>query len=736
MRKKIFIMLVAMAFSIVSVFSEARNALLIANGNYSHFSNLSTPVKEARELKNSLTQLGFSVTIVENASREKILDSLSDFEKILKSKGGIAFFHYGGHAVQVNGKNYLIPVNADIPDERRVATRAVDVDELMISMVADTNIVILDSCRNNPLPAANTREGTRGLVMATERPRNSIIVYSAQAGKTAQDGIFTPTLTKKILEKKSFTDILMDVRREVRSVTKNEQSPCEYNELEMPVFLAGNAGGGQNYVPQTQQPVDSKTAEEYYNLGVEAYERKDYGLAVTYYQKSILINENHKKALNNLGVCYENGFGVTQNYAKAEELYRKSANLGHVTAQNNLGDLYYFGKGVSQDFSEAKKWYLKAAEQGNAYGQYNVGWLFEHGHGVSQGIETALSYYQMAANQGHEDAKKRIAAINASNNTNASVQNNGKWLFPLYGIELGKTPVSELKKKGKKADKYDYYKINGQNFWYENNVFVQMHIVPGIYSWPTEWTVAGYDKNLSYNQWIQFLKSQGYEIFVTKKPTSEYWNEKNSLNAEVVAKRTYPVSHKIELCFNYSGKTSLSASGTMYSFTVDTRYLSLYTREKYPDDGSGSSSSSSSYSTTSSSQWLFPVYGLELGKSTEADVKRKSESVFTQNKYGVEYYVGGHDFDCKDIYGKRGMLNSVLFFNHFRTPWPQEIINKGYNPNYSYNQWKSFLISQGYTITKYSKSDKLDAEKSTPIKHNLAVYFKNDKTDSLSIHKE
>ncbi|MBQ7539071.1 MAG: caspase family protein [Treponema sp.] len=369
------------------MFSEARNALLIANGNYSHFGNLSTPIKEARDLKISLTQLGFSVTIVENASREKILDSLSDFEKILKSKGGIALFHYGGHAVQVNGRNYLIPANADIPDERRVATRAVDVDELMHSMVADTNIVILDSCRNNPLPASSTRDGTRGLVMATNRPRNSIIVYSAQAGKTAKDGIFTPTLTKKILEKKSFTDILMDVRREVRSVTKNEQSPCEYNELEMNIYLAGYA---------------------------------------------------NKKA--------------------------------------------------------------------------------------------------------------------------------------------------------------------------------------------------------------------------------------------------------------------------------------------YSDDEFGSVSSTTI--STSSSQWLFPVYDLELGTSTKADVKKKSEGSVDDF-----YFIKGHIFNCIDSYG-RDILDGVCFISS--APWPQEIINKGYNPNYSYNQWKSFLISQGYTIID-SKSHILQAYKNTPIKHTLGVFFKNDKTDSLQV---
>ena len=196
------------AAMMAAAFAEPKNALLVANGNYTSFGSLNTPVKEAKELKKSLEKLGFAVTIVENAGREKILDSLLDFQRAVSASGGIAFFHYGGHAVQVAGKNYLIPVDADIPDERRVSSRAVDVDEVMASMQGETNIVILDACRNNPLPSSSGRSATRGLVMSEYKPANSIIVYSAQAGKVAQDGIFTPILTKKILEKKELGAVL------------------------------------------------------------------------------------------------------------------------------------------------------------------------------------------------------------------------------------------------------------------------------------------------------------------------------------------------------------------------------------------------------------------------------------------------------------------------------------------------------------------------------------------------
>ncbi|MBR0098779.1 MAG: SEL1-like repeat protein [Treponema sp.] len=571
MRK--FLSILAAIFLSLPVFAEARNALLIANSNYTNISKLGTPINEARELKQTLVKLGFSVTTVENGSKEKMLSAIASFSEKLKKENGIGFFHYGGHAVQLNGKNWLIPVNADVPDALRVTCNCIELDTIMSYMYAETNIVVIDACRDSPLPQGGVRGAgeKRGLVMMVPRIQNSIVVFSAGDGETAQDGVFTPLLTKKLLEKKLLNEIIIDVRNEVLRLTNNAQYPETKDRLVSKVYLAGNASGGQNYVPQTSSASsDLKTADEYYNLGVVAFNEKNYTTAAEYYKKAILINEIHKEALNNLGYCYEKGFGVTQNYAKAEELYRKSANLGLVTAQNNLGDLYYFGKGVSQDFSEAKKWYLKAAEQGYAYGQYNVGWLFEHGHGVNKNINTALSYYQMAANQGHEEAKKRIAAINASNSNNTTAQNNEKWLFPLYGLELGKSTVSDLKKLGKKHEKYDWYIINGNSFFHYKNVFNSVVVWwdngENTNLWPTEWRKTGSNPSYSYNEWISFLKSKRYSIKVIESPHTD--SKYNWFSAEIEATCAYPINHKIKLMFMGKYNANANTRDTLNRFEI------------------------------------------------------------------------------------------------------------------------------------------------------------------------
>jgi len=219
-----------------------RTALVIGNGAYTHFPVLSNPRREAIDMKNALQRLGFEVILVLDGTEDQILDAISDFEFKLHQKGGLALFHYGGHGVQVDGGNYIIPVDADIPDERRVKSRAVEVEEIIAALDASgsrTNIIILDACRDNPLPGGS-RSGTRGLAVVGNQPPDSIIVYSADAGTTAQDGLFTPTLLKYMetpgLE---FYDLLRQVRRDVRTASGGRQRTGDYNQLESDIYLAG-----------------------------------------------------------------------------------------------------------------------------------------------------------------------------------------------------------------------------------------------------------------------------------------------------------------------------------------------------------------------------------------------------------------------------------------------------------------------------------------------------------------
>ena len=201
-------LLASAAWAAAGAAAENRTALLVANGDYASFGKLANPVPEARAPKAALERLGFQATLVEDASREAMVD-------------------------------------ADIPDEKRVASRCVDLDEVMAALDAggsEASIVVLDACRNNPLPASAGRSASRGLAVVGAKPRNSIIVYAAESGNVAQDGLFTPALTRAIGEPGlDLGQVVMRVRREVYEKSEGAQTPGAYDQLFAPIYLAGAA---------------------------------------------------------------------------------------------------------------------------------------------------------------------------------------------------------------------------------------------------------------------------------------------------------------------------------------------------------------------------------------------------------------------------------------------------------------------------------------------------------------
>ena len=130
---------------------------------------------------------------------------------------------------------------------------------------------------------------------------------------------------------------------------------------------------------------------------------QDYTKAVEWYRKA--AEQGYANAQSNLGYMYSQGKGVTQDKAKAVEWYRKAAEQGYATGQNRLGVVYQDGKGVIQDYAKAVEWYRKAAEQGNASGQSNLGRMYDDGKGVTEDDTKAVEWYRKAAEQGNATAQ-------------------------------------------------------------------------------------------------------------------------------------------------------------------------------------------------------------------------------------------------------------------------------------------------------------------------------------------
>jgi len=322
---------------------EAKNALLIANGDYSEIKSLSQPVPEGEDLKTALESIGFSVMFVKNVNRNEMFASLREFKNKVEKEGGISFFHYGGHAVQIQGANYLIPVNEKIADEEQIPDSSVDLNRLMDFMVGEANVVVLDSCRNDPFPNGKHRGGdTRGLAAVSRKPKNSIIVYSAEAGETAQDGVYTPALTKRITEKgKSIEEVLKEVRNDVLRATAGQQLPGEYRQLVSDVYLAGRSS---SLVKQTGSIIVTSDIEG------DLYLDSDFKCHIR--ENGPQIRSGEKKFFENilveanktLDVFVKSG-GVTLLSNVSGEVYLNGKRFGYVESEKKL-ELSQLGSGI------------------------------------------------------------------------------------------------------------------------------------------------------------------------------------------------------------------------------------------------------------------------------------------------------------------------------------------------------------------------------------------------------
>lgn len=172
---------------------ERRLALLVGNGAYSA-GQLRNPRNDADLLGRQLRDAGFEVEILHDAGKAVLEHAIVAFGTRLAEAGSnsLAFFYFAGHGLQHHGKNYLIPVDARIPDVRFLRSGAVRLDFLIeeLSQAARrANVIVLDACRNNPIRTAGTGlDALQGLAAVERLPDATAIVFSTAAGTEAADG--------------------------------------------------------------------------------------------------------------------------------------------------------------------------------------------------------------------------------------------------------------------------------------------------------------------------------------------------------------------------------------------------------------------------------------------------------------------------------------------------------------------------------------------------------------------
>jgi TPR repeat protein len=144
--------------------------------------------------------------------------------------------------------------------------------------------------------------------------------------------------------------------------------------------------------------------------GVAAYQIGEYAAAMQSWRP--LAEQGNTHAQTGLGVMYERGQGVPQNFAQAWVWYSKAADQGDPDAQSNLGTMYANGWGVPQDFAQAVVLYRQAGERGNASAQSNLGLMYEHGQGVPQDYVSAHMWLTLAASRAMGAETRDLAAKN------------------------------------------------------------------------------------------------------------------------------------------------------------------------------------------------------------------------------------------------------------------------------------------------------------------------------------
>jgi uncharacterized caspase-like protein len=178
-------------FNLSDARAESRVALVIGNSAYQSAPQLPNPANDAKQIGEFLKSARFEVTTARDLSQTDMRRAISEFARKVASRGPdtVALVYYAGHGLQVDGYNYLVPVDASIKQEADVPLQTLRLNDLMdalASVPSKVRIVMLDACRNNPLSEANKTWG-RGLAIV-DAPNGSIVSYSAEPGSEAEDG--------------------------------------------------------------------------------------------------------------------------------------------------------------------------------------------------------------------------------------------------------------------------------------------------------------------------------------------------------------------------------------------------------------------------------------------------------------------------------------------------------------------------------------------------------------------
>ncbi len=286
----LFVMFFAAALSVAQAHAATppgkRVALIIGNSAYRYSVPLPNPKNDAELIGETLRLAGFTIISGFDLDKSSMLDIVDKFtEEAYDADTALIF--YAGHGLQVNGQNYLVPVDANLEKAAQLQTRTIPIDKLLAALppAPAVNIVVLDACRDNPLgrslaaslPAGRSMGVSKGLASVQTNSTTGgglLIAYATDPGSIAGDGTenhspYTAALARHLttpgLEIQS---ALTRVRADVSEATRGSQNPWHNASLSREVFLGGDAAA-KAPVTVTAETMGLKTIQPADNTGID-----------------------------------------------------------------------------------------------------------------------------------------------------------------------------------------------------------------------------------------------------------------------------------------------------------------------------------------------------------------------------------------------------------------------------------------------------------------------------------
>lgn len=241
-QRPLSVLFVGMLFCSYSTNAQApldvRVALVIGNAAYKNIPALANATNDAKSMSSILRKLGFNVIEVVDGDKDQMVKAIAQMQALLQGKQAVGMLYYAGHGLQLDWRNYMVPVDARLSQASDIATQTVDIENVIDTMKRSAtrmNIIVLDACRDNPFSGKASGKGLAQL----DAPPGTYLAFATSPGNVAEDGdenasngLFTHYLLKELQRPARIEDLFKRVRLQVRQKSQGRQIPWDSSSLE------------------------------------------------------------------------------------------------------------------------------------------------------------------------------------------------------------------------------------------------------------------------------------------------------------------------------------------------------------------------------------------------------------------------------------------------------------------------------------------------------------------------